>query len=407
MGYTPHVLVVGGGATGTGVARDLAMRGLDVTLAERSSLARGATGHMHGLLHSGARYAVTDPESARTCIAENETLRSIADHCIDDTGGLFVQHPDDPPDYLDRKRQACRDCSIPVEELSGSAAREREPALSEDVTRALAVPDGAVDPYRLTVANASSAQRHGADICTQTEVANLLTDEQGITSVALVPSAPNGTSSMLDVDYVVNAAGAWAGRVASLAGLDISMAPSKGALVLTDLHTGTVVNRCRPKTEGDILVPHGDRAVLGATDVRVDDPDEFPKEEREVELLFEELEPVVPALADAKPIESFWGVRPLFDPSTDDGANAGDMTRGFTIFDHEERDDCGGVSTVVGGKFTTYRLMAEAVSDHVCEKFGIDRECATESTPLPGGKDTPALATFETDSPVREWTDTS
>ncbi|WP_340101504.1 FAD-dependent oxidoreductase [Salinibaculum salinum] len=407
MGYTPHVLVVGGGATGTGVARDLAMRGLDVTLAERGPLANGATGRMHGLLHSGARYAVEDPESARACIAENETLRSIAAHCIDDTGGLFVQHPEDPLAYFDRKHQACRDCSIPVEELSGAETRDREPSLSDDVTRALAVPDGAVDPYRLTVANATSAQRHGADIFTQTAVANLQTDEHGITSAALVPKTSAGTSAVLDIDYVVNAAGAWAGEVASLAGIYLSLSPSKGALVLTDVHSETVINRCRPKSEGDILVPHGDRAVLGATDVRIDHPDEFPKEEREIELLFDELEPVVPALASAAAVESFWGVRPLYEPATDDSADAGDITRGFTIIDHEQRDDCWGILTVVGGKFTTHRLMAEAVSDHVCEQFGIDRACETAEIPLPGGPDTPPLATFETDAPVREWVDSS
>ncbi|WP_302080783.1 FAD-dependent oxidoreductase [Salinibaculum rarum] len=399
MGETPHVLVVGGGATGTGIARDLAMRGLDVTLAERGPLASGATGRMHGLLHSGARYAVADPESARACIAENDVLRSIADHCIDDTGGLFVQHPDDPPEYLDRKREACRECSIPVEELSGREAREREPNLSKDVSRALAVPDGAVDPYRLTVANATSAQRHGADILPGTPVTNLETDDDGIASATL---RSNDATSTVDVEYVVNAAGAWAPDIAALAGIDVSTRPTKGALVLTDVESATVVNRCRPKAEGDILVPHGTRAVLGATDVPVEDPDEFPTNDDEIELLFEELEPVVPALENAQAIETFWGVRPLFDPAKD-GAVAGDITRGFTVLDHERRDDCPGMSTVVGGKFTTHRQMAEAVSDHVCASFGLDRECETASTPLPGGGGTPELASFPVEPPIPEW----
>ena len=406
MAYTPHVLVVGGGATGTGVARDLAMRGLDVTLAERGPLGSGATGRMHGLLHSGARYAVADPESARACIAENEVLRSIADHCITDTGGLFVEHADDPPGYFQRKRAACEDCSIPVEELTSAAAREREPALSEDVTRALWVPDGAVDPYRLTVATATSAQRHGADIRPNTAVANVSTDGDGVRSATLVPDGADGRSTTLEIDYVVNAAGAWAGAVAALADLDVSMRPSKGALAVADIDAGTVVNRCRPKDEGDILVPHGDRAVLGATDVSVDDPDDFGEDGSEIDLLFEELEPVLPGLADATPRETFWGVRPLYDPEPDDSADSthpGGITRGFTIIDHEERDDVRGMATVVGGKFTTHRLMAEAVADHVCATFGIDRECETATEPLPGGGETPPLATFDTDPPVAEW----
>ena len=402
MGYTPHILIVGGGATGTGVARDLAMRGVDVTLVDRDTLASGATGRMHGLLHSGARYAVADPESARACIDENEILRSIAGHCIEDTGGLFVQHSEDPEDYIDRKRAACEACSIPVEELSGEQARAREPALSDDVQRALWVPDGAVDPYRLTVATATSAQRHGADIWPETTLANLTTDESGITAATLLPESASGQSAMLDVDYVVNAAGAWAGEVATLAGVDVSMRPSKGALVETAVETETVINRCRPKTEGDILVPHGERAVLGATDVPVDDPDDFERDEAEATLLFEELTPVVPALEDADPTETFWGVRPLFE-QTATAADPGEITRGFTIIDHEERDDQWGISTVVGGKFTTHRLMAEAVADHVCAKFGIDRGCQTTAEKLPGSERTGELASFDIDSPIRAW----
>ena len=73
----PHVIVVGGG-TGGALAHDLALRGLAVTLLERGELTSGTTGRHHGLLHSGSRYAVNDPESAVECIAENRILRRIA-----------------------------------------------------------------------------------------------------------------------------------------------------------------------------------------------------------------------------------------------------------------------------------------------------------------------------------------
>lgn len=89
------VIIIGGGATGAGIARDCALRGLSVTLLERHDIATGATGRNHGLLHSGARYAVTDPESARECIAENQILRRIARHCIEPTNGLFITLPED------------------------------------------------------------------------------------------------------------------------------------------------------------------------------------------------------------------------------------------------------------------------------------------------------------------------
>lgn len=93
------VIVIGGGATGAGTARDCAMRGLKTLLVERFDFTAGATGRNHGLLHSGARYAVTDQESATECIKENMILRRIARHCVDDTGGLFVTLPEDDLDY--------------------------------------------------------------------------------------------------------------------------------------------------------------------------------------------------------------------------------------------------------------------------------------------------------------------
>jgi glycerol-3-phosphate dehydrogenase len=93
MDVETQVVVVGGGATGTAVLRDLALRGIDAVLVERADLGTGTSGRWHGLLHSGGRYAVKDPVSATECIEENMTLRRIAPHCIEDTGGLFVLLP--------------------------------------------------------------------------------------------------------------------------------------------------------------------------------------------------------------------------------------------------------------------------------------------------------------------------
>lgn len=87
------VIIIGGGATGAGTARDCALRGLKVLLIERFDFTAGATGRNHGLLHSGARYAVTDGESATECIKENMILRRIARHCVEETGGCSSPCP--------------------------------------------------------------------------------------------------------------------------------------------------------------------------------------------------------------------------------------------------------------------------------------------------------------------------
>src|SRR6056297_1812520 len=183
MTATTDVLVVGGGSTGTGIARDLAMRGVDVTLVEKGNLTHGTTGRMHGLLHSGGRYAVADQASAKECIQETRVLEEIASHCVEETGGLFVKRPEDSEAYFERKLRGCDECDIPTEVLSGREAREREPYLAKDVDKAITVPDGAIDPFRLCVANAISAENHGARIETHAEVTDLLVEAGEVVGV--------------------------------------------------------------------------------------------------------------------------------------------------------------------------------------------------------------------------------
>ncbi|MFB6092580.1 MAG: anaerobic glycerol-3-phosphate dehydrogenase subunit GlpA [Haloquadratum sp.] len=395
---SPHVVVVGGGSTGAGVARDLAMRGVAVTLVERGNLTHGTTGRMHGLLHSGARYAVSDQSSARECIAENRVLREIASHCVEDTGGLFVQRPEDADAYFERKLRACRDCGIPATELAGADARETEPELAADVQRAIRVPDAAVDPFRLVVANAADAREHGARVATHTEVTDLLVEDGAVVGVA----TDGGT---VRADHVVNATGAWAGQVGAMAGVDIPVRPAKGAMTVTNVRqVDTVINRCRPKGDADIVVPHETTCILGTTDVEVDDPDDYPEAQWEVELLIESLSELVPRLAEARTLRSFWGVRPLYEPPGADSADSTDVTRDFFLLDHAERDGRPGLTSIVGGKLTTYRLMAERVADHVCDRLGVDAGCRTAEEPLPGSADFSVLrdwmAEFGLRSPI-------
>mgnify|MGYP000430479024 CR=1 FL=1 len=401
MPSAPHITVIGGGSTGTGIARDLAMRGLDVTLLEQGNLTHGTTGRMHGLLHSGGRYAVADQASATACIKESRVIREIAGHCVEMTGGLFVKRPEDPAAYFQRKLRACESCDIPVEVISGSEARTREPHLASDIEKAIAVPDGAVDPFRLVVANAASARDHGARIETHSTVTDLLVEGDEVVGVEVDHAAnagghgTDGGTETIQTDYVVNATGAWAGQIGALAGVDIEVRPSKGAMVVTNARqVDTVINRCRPKGDADIIVPHETTAILGTTDEEVDDPDAYAETKQEVDALIDELAKLVPMLADARTLRSFWGVRPLYEPPDVGSDDPSEITREFFLLDHAERDGIGGLASIVGGKFTTHRLMSEVVSDHVCDHFGIEADCQTATTPLPGSEDFAVLRAY-------------
>ncbi len=385
MGYTPHVVVIGGGSTGTGVARDLAMRGLEVTLLDRGSLASGTSGAMHAVLHSGARYAVDDPEVAAACRRENRILRDIAAPCVSETGGLFASLPSDPPAYVDRAMDACAAADIETTALDAAALRNREPTLSSDVTGGFTVPDAVIDPFRLCVATARSAHRYGADIRTHATVVDIDIEDGAVASILVRSTDPGreagstATLTSIEPDYVVNAAGPAAARVADDAGLSVPMRPSQGAMVAVERSDlATVVNRCRPRTEGDIAVPFGSSAVLGTTDREIDGPDAVDPDPAAVDFLLDELGALVPRLRDARPFRAYWGVRAL--SPADDGDR---VTRQWSLLDHEVRDDVWGLVTVFGGKLTIHRQIAEAVADHVCDQFGIDRPCRTAEFALP------------------------
>ena len=390
----PDVLVVGGGATGTGVARDLALRGVDVTLVERDGLSAGASGRSHGLLHSGARYAESDPEGARECLEENRVLREIGGACVRETRGLFVQLAADDPDYFEAKRAACEDVGIPIEVIDGETARDAVPGLAEEVERAMWVPDAVVVPSRLVAANAADARDHGAEILPHAPVTDMTVADGRIESVTL---ERDGDAETVEPTVVVNATGAHAGRIAAMAGVTVAMRPTRGVMVSVDYDgLEPVLNRCRNPADGDIVVPHDDEAVLGTTSVPVDDPDDYERADWEVEETVAECATILPAVADAAHVRTWWGVRPLYEP--EEAARGGrGISRGFHRLDHAE-DGVANFVSIVGGKLTTYRRMAEATADLVCDRLAVDAESTTADRRLPGASDPATL-----DEYVREF----
>ncbi|WP_200530632.1 FAD-dependent oxidoreductase [Halorubrum sp. LN27] len=393
MSDEPTVLVIGGGATGAGVTRDLALRGVDVTLVDRGGLAGGTSGRSHGLLHSGARYAESDAAGAEECLRENRTLRSIAGECVRETGGLFVRLSDDNPDYFEEKLAACESIGIDTERLDGGAARELVPGLADDVAEAFRVPDGVIYPSRLVAANAADAERHGAAVHPHAPVESIEVGDGespgGVTRVRV----GGDLDATLEPEHVVNATGAWADRIADMAGVEVGMAPSRGVMVSVEHEgLGPVLNRCRDPDDGDIVVPHDGEVVLGTTSVPVDDPDEYETADWEVERSVAECAAMLPAVAEAPEVRRWWGVRPLYAPD-EAGSDRRGISRGFTLIDHAD-DGVSNLFSVVGGKLTTYREMAEVTADRVCERLGVDEPCETADERLPGADDPTELDGF-------------
>ncbi len=377
-----EVVVIGGGATGAGVLRDLALRGIDAILLEKKELTSGTSGRNHGLLHSGARYAVNDPDSGRECISENFILKKIAAPCLEPSGGLFVALAEDPTDYPEKLLAACELLGIPAQEVSPQDALQMEPALSPRITRAIQVPDGSLDPFRLIRANVEDAERQGARFFSHREVIEILKDRDLVKGVK-VKDSRTGEISPIQSRFVINAGGIWAGKIARLAGASLEVLFSKGSLlVLTRRLVNTVINRCRPPSSGDILVPNGPALILGTTSKTVEEIENPAPNEEEVDLLISEGEKMVPEVAFTRAIRAYAGVRPLMGAreGREDGR---EISRDFLSLNHRETDGVKGFFSIVGGKLTTYRLMAERVVDALCKELGKTSACTTAEKPLP------------------------
>jgi glycerol-3-phosphate dehydrogenase len=378
-----QVLIIGGGATGTGLARDLALRGVHCILVEKGDINAGASGANHGLLHSGARYVFTDPMTAKECREESELLKKLVPQCIESTGGLFVAVEGDDEGYVADFPHLCSRCGVPCQELEIEEASELEPALSEKLIAAYKVEDATIDPFRLSLENITQAQQLGTMLLRHTKAVGFERSNNRVHSVRLM-NTHTGEETVVKAEQVVNAAGAWAAEVASLAGVPIDMLYSKGSMLVTSSRiTQSVVNRLRKPLDGDILVPSGKVSLLGTTSVRISSLEQIHPTIEEADLIVREGTAMIPILETTRYIRAYAGVRPLLGSQCKEEDRQ--VSRGFALLDHV----CDGLenfTTISGGKLTTYRFMAEKTADLVCQRLGVSTPCLTRTEPLPAAE---------------------
>ncbi|MYH62703.1 MAG: FAD-dependent oxidoreductase [Caldilineaceae bacterium SB0675_bin_29] len=280
--------------------------------------------------------------------------------------------------------------------------------MNPGLSRVFELPDAAADSFLATHATAQAARQAGATLLPYHELTRLHLsggDGNRTLSGATVLDTVSGQELHIDADLVINAAGAWSGQIAALADVEVKMILGKGVMLATNARlTNTVINRCKMPGDGDILVPIHTVSVIGTTDEKVADPEHLPIEQWEIDLMLTEGDKLVPGLSRSRILRAWAGVRPLFqetqppagstqsnDSSQSDDQpvqelpqDSRDATRALALLNHQQRDGVRGFITITGGKWTTFRLMAESAVDAACEQLGVSRPCRTAVTSVPG-----------------------
>ncbi|WP_166869517.1 FAD-dependent oxidoreductase [Salinibacterium sp. ZJ70] len=378
-----ELVVVGGGVTGTAIARDAALRGIKTILVERGAIGSGTSGRFHSMLQSGARYVVTDTDYAAECMRERRIMEQIAPFARTATSGLFVAFEDDDPAFMERFENAASVAGIPIEKLTPAQIAEREPNIAATIG-GFTVPDAVFRPWEMVPALAASAIAAGAEILTHTTFVGAESVDGSVSAVRV--RGADGHEWKIETASLVIAAGAWAAELGGTVGLDIEVETAKGAmLVLPTEMVNTVVNRLRPPTSFDISVPLNGATVFGTTSSIVERPEDIAVTPEEFDELAIEARRFLPTLGqDTSGWSAYAGVRPLVKASPGEG---GAVSRRHAVFE----GTVDGAYGIVGGSFTTHRAMAEDVVNRVAALVGNPNPSTTATTTLVSSA-TPAWA---------------
>ncbi|HSS62368.1 MAG TPA: glycerol-3-phosphate dehydrogenase/oxidase [Candidatus Limnocylindrales bacterium] len=389
------VVVIGGGVTGAGVARDLSLRGVSVLLLEKGDWGAGTTGSSSWMIHGGPRYLEFDWNTTRLSTQDAGYIVTIARNLVYRVPFLIPVLPHDK-NNIERMETAMEvydrfqplKHAHPHRRLTPEEARQAEPGLAEDIIGAVTMEEWGVDPHRLVFVNVQDAVAHGGRALNHTRVTELIRDGGKVIGVRY--RAEDGSHSEARARVVVNATGPWSPDVAAMAGVRVELRPAKGIHIVYPHRISNFSISAESIDGRDLLmVAHAGFTLLGTTDDDFyGDLDSVEVLEDEVDYLLQAFQRVFPAIHDYRPVRTTTGVRPTlfrWRPYEDS------LSRRYEILDHAPEGADGFVS-IAGGKLSMYRLMAEETSDAVCRKLGHQAASTTATTPLPGNDADPAPA---------------
>ncbi len=391
------VVIIGGGINGVGIARDAAVRGMRVLLLEASDFGSGTSSWSSRLIHGGLRYLeYGEVPLVFESLHERRTLLDIAPHLVKPLRLIIpLYRGGHRAPWLVRLGMLAYDIlsfrkSLPRHRmLSAAEVAENAASINRDGLRGGASYYDAQVRFaeRLVIENVIAAAAAGADVRNYSPVTELEVIAEGDNRVRFV-DGPDGPVRDIHANCVVNATGPWVDKLLAQSDMQVPplMGGTKGSHIVVSAFAGAPQDAFYVEAPRDgrpvFIIPWNDQYLIGTTDIRYrGDPGDARASVDEVDYLLDTVNTLFPGaeLTHAAINFSYAGIRPL--PRVEKGPE-GAITRRHIIFHHEDTH----VLSVIGGKLTTYRHLAEQVVDSLeglraCKSI----DCTTSTTPLPGG----------------------
>ncbi|MFQ5707719.1 MAG: glycerol-3-phosphate dehydrogenase [bacterium] len=395
------VIIIGGGINGAGIARDAAERGLRVFLAEKHDFAFGTTFRSTKLIHGGLRYLEHyEIGLVRESLREREILLKQAPHLVRPIQFVLPIYEDNAYGYGKVKLGLLAyDILSYDKSLEGHKAFAPEELLKIEPTirpahlkGGFVYFDGQVTfPERLCLANILLAKKAGADMANYTEVVDFIFEEQRICGVRVRDRLTHSEFEVRGL-YTINASGPWVDEILGMLNSKPAkrMGGTKGSHILLPKFSQGPKHALYLPAHQDgrpfFIIPWRDYYWVGTTDIRYEgELDQVQASQREIDYLLKEVNFVFPGanITRKDVLYCLAGIRPL--PFTNNEKEEAEITRRHIILDHE-KEGFPGLLSIIGGKLTTYRSLAEEAVDYVYEKIGETTPiCQTDKTPLWGG----------------------
>lgn len=388
------VAVIGGGATGLGAAVDAASRGYDVCLFERSDFSKGTSSRSTKLVHGGVRYLQQGNVSlVMEALRERGRMLKNAPHVVSDLAFIVPSYSwwESPWYGIGLKvydTLAGRYGFGKSSHMSKEKVQDAIPSISTDGLRGgTRYYDGQFDDARLAVNLAQTAADQGAAVLNYAGVVGLLKDDAGLVNGVRVRDEESGDSFEVPARSVINATGPFTDEVRQMddPSLRPVIKPSRGVHI--------VLERSFLPGDSAIMVPHTSDGrvmfaipwqgvcLIGTTDTPIETIDEEPRpSEEEIDFILETANRYLARKAERRDIRSvFAGVRPLVQEGGEGGTASISRDHSILIDQHS------GLITIAGGKWTTYRRMAEEVVDQAATLADLEpRRCVTRELPIRG-----------------------